>query len=448
MRKSGKTPLLRARKLEKQLNVGEIYIKLEGANPSGHKHDRIAEVLIRDAMFQGRDKILVDGSEAYIRSVRYFAELEGLTIKVPLFKNEKWKTTRLDKHMLIDVRKEKFENPRIFLRELAEREKLYLIYEGDSNTIISRLALQEVAEECIGRLDYKISTIFTQMGYGYTLSSIYSELLRSWVDDDLKVLPQLFCGALSRGEVALEYYNRKMQINEARMKAFNDDSSTFQLTKHDSDLLEIALKAVMETSGELVAVEDSELKDAVTTLRKAENIKLSRREAYPMAAFLKKAADGDLTAGKHLIILNDGHSEVDVKEVASFHEHTKEQLIEFTRSWLAEYSDSMLETSDAVQSAMDDGFVLLASRDGQYQGICVIVNMGFEEFIPTYHLAYIGVKSGNKGRGVATELIQRAVGLTDGNISLHVDLDNKRAKKLYEKMGFKHKYNRMIFQNE
>jgi threonine synthase len=71
--------------------------------------------------------------------------------------------------------------------------------------------------------------------------------------------------------------------------------------------------------------------------------------------------------------------------------------------------------------------------------------MGFKDFIPTYHLAYIGVKPGNKGRGVASELIQRAIELTDGNLSLHVDLDNKRAKNLYRKMGFDHVYDRMIY---
>ena len=73
--------------------------------------------------------------------------------------------------------------------------------------------------------------------------------------------------------------------------------------------------------------------------------------------------------------------------------------------------------------------------------------MGFEDFIPTYHLAYIGVKSGNAGRGMATLLINAAVDKTGGNMSLHVDMPNKRAKKLYEKMGFVHCYDRMIYKS-
>jgi threonine synthase len=96
-------------------------------------------------------------------------------------------------------------------------------------------------------------------------------------------------------------------------------------------------------------------------------------------------------------------------------------------------------------NALQKGFVLEASRKGEIHGICIIVNLGFEAFIPTYHLAYIGVKKGNAGRGVATELINAAIDKTNGKLSLHVDRPNQRAKKLYEKMGFVHYYDRMLY---
>ena len=79
------------------------------------------------------------------------------------------------------------------------------------------------------------------------------------------------------------------------------------------------------------------------------------------------------------------------------------------------------------------------------QGICLVVHTGFENFIPTYHLAYIATKEGNKGRGIATTLISEMLELTGGNYVIAcLDLPNKRARKLYEKLGFKAKYYRMI----
>jgi threonine synthase len=47
--------------------------------------------------------------------------------------------------------------------------------------------------------------------------------------------------------------------------------------------------------------------------------------------------------------------------------------------------------------------------------------------------------------GIATLLLQKAIEVTEGNFSLHVEVENKRAIKLYEKMGLKKKYYRMLY---
>ena len=195
MRKSGRTPLMRAKRLEKALNIGEIYLKLEGANPSGHKYDRISEVLVKDAVANGFKQILVDGSESYIKSVMLFAKLKELEVKVPLFKQEKWKISRLDKDILLDLRDKKDSVSHPQLRNIAEQSNMYLTCEWDLNTIISHLILEDMTKECLERMNFKVDTITTKLGFGYTLSSIYSGLIKSWVHEELSELPQLLCGA-------------------------------------------------------------------------------------------------------------------------------------------------------------------------------------------------------------------------------------------------------------
>ena len=85
---SGKTPLMRSKKLEKYFGVKEIYLKLEGSNPFGHKFDRISELIIKDAVNQNKDSILVNGSDDYINSVVQFANKYSIETKIPLFKDE------------------------------------------------------------------------------------------------------------------------------------------------------------------------------------------------------------------------------------------------------------------------------------------------------------------------------------------------------------------------
>ncbi|MBU3145083.1 pyridoxal-phosphate dependent enzyme [Clostridium sp. CF012] len=443
MRKSGRTPLMRAKKLEKLLNVGEIYLKLEGANPSGHKYDRISEVLVKDAVANGFKKILVDGSESYIKSVMLFANLKELEVKAPLFKNEKWKLSRLDKDILLDLRDKKENFTRPELRDIAEKNNMYLTCEWDLNTIVSHLIFEDMTKECLERMDFKVDTITTKLGFGYTLSSIYSGLIKSWVHEELSEIPQLLCGAGPSWEDHLNQYVRKMNI--IQIESNSTKKTSFVLPDRNTDMVESVKKIILETGAEMIDIEEEDLKLAVTMLRDSEGVIVSRKEAYAMAAFIKKTKQGQLKSGKHLIILNDARSEVEVCEITSFDDKNKDELLNMTRTWLAAYNDSVGETVDAIEKAMKEGFLLIAKRNGEEQGICIVVNMGFETFISTYHLAYIGVKPGNKGRGVASELIGRAIELTDGNLSLHVDLDNKRAKNLYRKMGFNHVYDRMIY---
>ena len=445
MRKSGRTPLMRARKMEKALGIEEIYLKLEGANPSGHKYDRIAEVLVRDAIANGFSKILVDGSKCYIKSVMLFAKLNELEVRVPLFKQEKWKLSRLNKDILMDLRDKKNTFSRLQLRDIAEKNNMYLMCEWNLNNIISHLVLEDMTTECLKRMDYKVDTITLQLGYGYTLSSIYSGLMKSWVEEELSELPQLLCGSRPLWQDVLDEYTKKMNIDQDENdKTLTEKKDDYLPDKH-TEIVKIIMKIILETRVEMIGIEEEDLKKASTMLRELEGVIVSKNESYAMAAFIQKAQSGLLKNGKHLIILNNGRSEIEVCEIKSFNDKNKEDLLEMTRSWLSDYNDSVGETVDAIEKAMKEGFLLIAKRNGEEQGICIVVNMGFEKFIPTYHLAYIGVKPGNKGRGVASELIGRAIELTDGKLSLHVDLDNKRAKSLYRKMGFNHVYDRMIY---
>lgn len=168
------------------------------------------------------------------------------------------------------------------------------------------------------------------------------------------------------------------------------------------------------------------LRETVKLLRKLEHINISVEEAYGLAAFIYSE---EKSKGTHVVILNDG----------------KNKIVALTRKLLEPYNDSIEVTVDAVQKAIDVGYIFKAMHGNEVQGICIIVHMGFSEFIPSYHLAYIGVLKGNIGRGVATELMNQVIEKTGGNLSLHVDIPNGSAKKLYEKMGFVHTYDRMLY---
>jgi len=448
MLKSGRTSLLRAHKLEKLFGVGEIYLKLEGGNPTGHKHDRIAEVLVKDAIAQEYTGIVVNGSVSYITSVLYFADLENLDVVIPLFKNERWKMTKFKDRKILDLKSLKYKSQLEVVTDISEEKNYYLAAEGYTNTHISQMILENLTDEIFKKLNYKVDTIYTQLSYGYTLTSIHNYLLKKWVNGEIEKFSNIVSGTWGKGNAVFQYFQRTKEIKNNVLEGFKNEELSRNHILLNIELLEQTFLTINQSGGEVLSIDEDLLKESVKILRQNEQIKVTEQEAYSFAAFYKSVKDKKIKGKRHVIILNEGKSIINIQNLNDYDDISKDKLVKLTRDLLVQYSDSVAETEDAIINAIDKGFILLASRNGVYEGVCIIANLGFEEFIPKYHLAYVGTNKSSKGRGVGTKLIQRAIDLTDGNLSLHVDLDNKGAKKLYKRLGFKHIYNRMVYKGE
>jgi len=438
---------MRAKKLEKYLDVKEIYLKLEGANPYGHKFDRVSEIIVKDALGHEKNGILVDGSDAYINSTIQFCEYNKLDVKIPVFKNERWKERAFDSKHFVDFRT----NKAVSKYELTGRYcKDNNFYDASQHATrhLSMISLQKIGEEIAEKLGDDISTVFAQLSYGYTVSSLYNGFVNKWVEGDINRYPQIYSCTIPTGNAIFNDYKKNMEISTLEDYNVKINRYTRNLFTGEGALLEDTLKAIRDTSGKIISVDENLLKESAQLLKRQESIILSIEEGYSFAGFYKLAGEGKLKDGKHVIVLNDGKSDLVLARITGHQAYSKETIAKWIKEWLQSYSDSMVETEEAVEAAIKYGFLVLAFRNNIPQGVCAVVNLGFKDFIPTYHLAYIGTKEGNKGRGIASELIRYVIELTGGKLSLHVDLDNKRARRLYEKMGFKTTYYRMIYSEE
>lgn len=445
---SGKTPLMRSKKLEKYFGVKEIYLKLEGSNPFGHKFDRISELMIKDAINHSKESILVNGSDDYINSVVQFANKYDIETKIPFFKDEEWKLQLFPKESFIDFTHVLNEDIDDAVEQYCEDHNQYNASNGYRNRNLSIIALQHLGEEISDRFPDSVSTVFTQLSYGYTVSSLYNGFLDKWAKGEIDNYPQIFSCTIPKGNAIFDNYKENMELEDLDGYDIEINKYTRHLFTGRGSLLTDTLRAIHDTDGNIISVDEELLVGSAELLRAVENISLSTEEAYSFAGFYKLAKEGKLSNGKHIIILNDGKSDIDMVRIKDFNTYSKEEISGWVKEWLQDYSDPINETLDAVSEAVKTGYILLALRDNTPQGICVVVNLGFSDFIPTYHLGYIATKSGNKGRGIASELINEAIDLTKGKLSLHVDFDNERATNLYEKYGFQKSYIRMIYNEE
>lgn len=131
---------------------------------------------------------------------------------------------------------------------------------------------------------------------------------------------------------------------------------------------------------------------------------------------------------------------------------SKEQFIDFLYKNLQQYRDSKQDITKAVDYAFSHekgkgGFLLAAFENTTAVGELVINDSGMSGYIPEHVLVYIAVPPNSRGNGIGKKLIQKAIELCDGDISLHVEYDNP-AFEVYKKMGFTTKYAEMRFKNQ
>ena len=126
-----------------------------------------------------------------------------------------------------------------------------------------------------------------------------------------------------------------------------------------------------------------------------------------------------------------------------------EEFIDFLYRHLGEFRDSKEDIGKAVNYAFSKsdgkgGFLLEVFDDEQIVGGVVINDSGMSGYIPEYVLVYIAVHENRRGEGIGRMLLEEAVKLCEGDVSLHVEYDNP-AKRLYERVGFTSKYAEMRY---
>lgn len=129
---------------------------------------------------------------------------------------------------------------------------------------------------------------------------------------------------------------------------------------------------------------------------------------------------------------------------------SREEIADFLFSHLDEFGDEKEHILACIGYAYgdrdgQDGFILVAHEEGEIAGVVIINDTNMKGYIPEHILVYIAVHRGHRGKGLGSQMMERIIEETDGDIALHVEAHNP-AVHLYEKFGFSNKYLEMRLQ--
>jgi len=446
----GKTPLLRAYSLEKHLGIKEIYFKLEGNNPSGHCEDRLAYLIIKDALSRGKNVICMGTYGVIGGSLSILAKAYDVKCVFYVPKGD------------IILRKKLFEQPYVEIikygqsyqecveesRKVSQQNGWYNANPGLANSVMNMCAYSKIAEELNAQLQGKADTIFCQTSNGFAVSGLNLGFKQLWVNDKISTIPKINAITTTQGNSIYESFKKNLKVIEYL------DKKMLKVSKINQYLInpmpnngQEALNALYDHEGKAIGISDKELMDVFQEFKNIDRIKASSHHFFPIAGFIQEVKNGNISNGKHIIVLDDGRVNVDVRITNNENlPMGKDEFASILDKWLIHYSDPVIEIKEALTNALSMGYVLCAYQGNKLLGAAVVINTGFSEFATKYHLSYIATHIDSKGIGIATNLLNQAIELTKGNLSLHVDFENQRAIKLYQKLGFKKSYIRMIHQ--
>jgi [ribosomal protein S18]-alanine N-acetyltransferase len=123
---------------------------------------------------------------------------------------------------------------------------------------------------------------------------------------------------------------------------------------------------------------------------------------------------------------------------------TRQQIADFLYDHLDEFGDEKEAILKCIAYAYgdnpgQDGFVLLAHKEGEIMGVVIINDTNMAGYIPEHILVYIAVHNKARGQGLGKALMEKVIDQTRGDIALHVEPNNP-ARFLYKKYGFTNKY--------
>jgi threonine synthase len=193
----GDTVVTRARNIERDVGLRQIYLKFEGDNPTGTQKDRIAFAQAMDALRRGFDSITVATCGNYGVAVAFAASLAGLRCIV--YVPESYRTRRIreiEQHgaQVLRVAGD-YENSVEVSRERSDRDDVYDANPGGANTPLQLRAYGEIAYEIYDELRDAPAAISVPVSNGTTLAGIHKGFVSLYRRGKTSRIPKMVAGS-------------------------------------------------------------------------------------------------------------------------------------------------------------------------------------------------------------------------------------------------------------
>lgn len=444
-RRVGDTPLRRAPHLAEAIGIEGLHVKLEGANPTGTQKDRIARLEVGVAVAQGCSSVTVASCGNFGVAVAHAAFVHDVGCHV--FVPESFAGERIELMeglgAVVHAVPGTYEDAVTASRKAALQEGHFDANPGGPNTLRTLAGYSKIAEEIVGQLGFTPDAVGAPIGNGSTLAGIHLGFRTAWAQGRAAAMPKVFGGSSGNNNPVPPSFSRGQErCTPLDPRAVTETEVNEPLVNWDALDGTACLTAIQDSQGGAYGFDDDELLRLHAALLQ-DGIDAHPASLAAAAALGEALRDGSLSADATVVVvMTSGRPGVTVRAIA----RPKDQVafMATLSEWLGRFTDPVIEMEEAVEKAFAGGHVLEATDSEGPIGYVVLTPMELARFFPRLHLSYIAVAPRARGRGIGTVLLEEAIRVAEGDVSLHVETDNEAAIRLYEKFGFTKKYFRML----
>jgi threonine synthase len=301
----GGTPLYDCRALASELDLDRLYVKYEGANPTGSFKDRGMTVGVSRALELGCKVVGCASTGNTSASLAAYAAKAGLGCVV-LLPSGKVALGKLAQAMFYGAKvisvDGNFDDALNVVRQLAKEGHLYLL---NSINPFRPEGQKSVAFEIVDQLDFQVpDVIVLPVGNAANIWAVYKALTEwnsiGWIDK----MPRLI-GVQATGSNPIT-------------SAFRQGKKDFEPVDHPETVATAirignpasgrkALKAIYDTNGYATDVTDEEILRAQRLLGKKEGVGVEPASAATVAGVLKLRAEGQISKSESVVCICTGN---------------------------------------------------------------------------------------------------------------------------------------------
>lgn len=307
----GDTTLSRARNIEREVGLRQIYLKFDGGNPTGTQKDRIAFAQAMDALRRGFDSITVATCGNFGAAVALAASVAGLRCIVYI--PEGYHTKRVDEMTsygaeIVRVPGD-YENAVAASRARATQDEVYDANPGGANTALQLRAYGEIAYEIYDELRDAPAAVAAPVSNGTTLAGIYRGFLSLYRRGKTSRIPRIVAGSShGKNPIVTAFLKNTPHCENLDPVQIKETAVNEPLINWHSIDGNHALDAIRASNGWASNATDKSLISAARLILEREGLNVLPASAAGLVALLERHREEALPGDRYVVVLTGRRS--------------------------------------------------------------------------------------------------------------------------------------------